>query len=421
MTPRCRSSSVLWVAAITCGLAACTAAVKPEGAGGATGSLAQDRTAASIPGTPADGADRQRTLAKVALLLPLSGSGQAEPVAMAMRQAAELALFQAGGAAIQLVVKDDKGTPDGAKVAATEAIQEGAEVILGPLFAKSVTAAADVARVAKVPVVAFSSDRQAAGRGAWLLSFLPEQEVHRIIGYAAGQGKKRMASLVPGDAYGRLVEKAFREAAGKHGVQIVALETFQPGGNGLMTGVRALKDRLAEASAAGGGVDALFLPVAVEQLPQLSSLLPHMGLDLQAVQILGAGGWDAADFTNLPAFHGAWHAGSDPRGWREFAERFGKSYGLMPPRLAALGYDAVGVAASLASAPRGERYTPASLMRAGGFAGVDGQFRLLADGTSERSLAILEVGRNSPRVLEAASIGAGAVSARASASGSEVN
>lgn len=407
MLPSLKTFLLPLVAVAVAALAGCSAAIKPDATDATTGSVGRERegasgTAAKQVAAPRDASERQETPAKVALLLPITGSGQAEPVAIAMRQAAELAVVQMGKPNVQLLMKDDKGTPEGAKAAATEAIAEGAEVILGPLFAKSVAAATEVARASKVPVVAFSSDRQAAGNGAWLVSFMPEQEVHRIIGYAAGQGRKRMAALVPGDAYGRLVEKAFREAAGKSGVQVVALETYALTGNGLMTGVRALKDRLAEAAAGGNAVDALFLPVAAEQLPQLANLIPHIGLDAQAVKILGAGGWEAADFANLPVFHGAWHAGADPRGWRDFSERFGKTYGLLPPRIAALADDAVALVGALSAMPKGERFTAETLTRPNGFMGVDGQFKLLRDGTSERSLAVLEVGRSGPTVLEGA-------------------
>ena len=44
--------------------------------------------------------------------------------------------------------------------------------------------------------------------------------------------------------------------------------------------------------------------------------------------------------------------------------------------------------------------TATTLTRSSGFAGVDGLFRLLPDGTSERGLAILEVRAYGPQVIE---------------------
>ena len=48
------------------------------------------------------------------------------------------------------------------------------------------------------------------------------------------------------------------------------------------------------------------------------------------------------------------------------------------------------------------------MTRAGGFTGVDGTYRLLADGTAERALAILEVQKIGAGIIEAPpALGAG--------------
>ena len=60
------------------------------------------------------------------------------------------------------------------------------------------------------------------------------------------------------------------------------------------------------------------------------------------------------------------------------------------------------LAVSLSQNPQGQRYAFSQLTRPSGFAGVDGLFRLLPDGTSERGLAILEVQDGAPRMIDAA-------------------
>jgi branched-chain amino acid transport system substrate-binding protein len=143
---------------------------------------------------------------KVALILPLSGSGNAAVAAQSMKNASEMALAEFNNPDVQLLVKDDAGTAPGAQQAAQQALDEGAEIILGPLFALSVGPVAQLARARNVPVIAFSTDANVAARGVYLLSFLPETDVERIIGYAAAQGKKSFAALVPDNAYGTVVE-----------------------------------------------------------------------------------------------------------------------------------------------------------------------------------------------------------------------
>ena len=55
--------------------------------------------------------------------------------AQSMRNAAEMALAEFNNPDIQLLVKDDGGSAPGAQQAAQQALDEGAEIILGPLFA----------------------------------------------------------------------------------------------------------------------------------------------------------------------------------------------------------------------------------------------------------------------------------------------
>src|ERR1700688_42311 len=118
---------------------------------------------------------------RVGLILPLSAQGNAGVAALSMKNAAELALAEFKNPNIQLLVKDDAGTPQGAQQGAQQAIDEGAEIIIGPLFAEAVRAVGAIARTRGIPVIAFSTDAGVATRGVYLLSFLPETDVRRIV------------------------------------------------------------------------------------------------------------------------------------------------------------------------------------------------------------------------------------------------
>src|SRR5262245_48872995 len=130
---------------------------------------------------------------KVGLILPLSAAGNAGIAAQSMKNAAEMALAEFQNPNIQLLIKDDAGSSQGANAGAQQAVNEGAEIILGPLFAASVPAVAQVARTRGISVIAFSTDSSVAGRGVYLLSFLPESDVVRIVDYSAGIGKRSFA------------------------------------------------------------------------------------------------------------------------------------------------------------------------------------------------------------------------------------
>ena len=289
--------------------------------------------------------------------------------------------------------------PDGARTAAESAIHDGAELIIGPLFAQEVSSAAPVARQAGIPMIAFSSDEKVAGNGVYLLSFLAGRDVPRIVSFAMSRGKRNFAQLIPQSPYGRIAEAAFARAVSAGGGQGAVRATFPPDDSNAMLGpVR----QIANAITGGQPADALFLPAGRDELPSLAPLLASADLTSGRVQFIGTGQWDYPNIGGEKAFIGGWYPAPDPKGWSNFTQRYAKTYGAVPPRLASLAYDAVSLAVSLSQNPQGERYASAQLTRASGFAGVDGLFRLLPDGTCERGLAILEVREGGPQVIDPA-------------------
>ncbi|MGI8724153.1 MAG: penicillin-binding protein activator [Methyloceanibacter sp.] len=336
---------------------------------------------------------------KVALLLPISAGGSTPGIAKALKQAGELALFDFDNPNVVLVPKDTGGTPEGARMAAESAVQDGAELIIGPLFAQEVNAVAPIARQAGIPVVAFSSDENVAGNGVYLLSFVAGRDVQRIVSFALSRGKRNFAVLVPQSPYGRLAETAFARAVSAGGGTASVRAVFPPGdANGMLGPVR----QIANAVKGGQQVDALFLPAGREELPSLAPLLASSGLSSAQLQFLGTGQWDFPNIGTEKALIGGWYPAPDPKGWAGFSQRYAKTYGGPPPRIASLAYDAVSLAVSLSQNPQGQRYNSSTLSRASGFQGVDGLFRLLPGGTSERGLAILEVREYGPQVIDPA-------------------
>lgn len=366
----------------------------------ATGLNSDQSTTAAV--SPAEREKEARRPVRIAMLLPLAGYDQTAVVAKSMKQAGEMALFERDNPNVQLVVKDDKGTPEGARAAAEEALRDGAEIILGPLLAKSVPGAASVARARGVPVIAFSNDPAVAGNGVYLMSFMAGPEVERIVSFAASQGKRRFAALIPEDAYGRMIEPAFRAAVLRAGGVVVHSETYPRQANGLHAPARRLIEAIKRDEAEGQPIDALFLPGGQDTLPQIGPLLALGGVDPSRVKLLGTGAWEYPNIGRDAAFVGGWYPGPDPSGWRDFSERFAKTFGTAPPRLASLAYDAVSIAITLSANPPGQRYTPQTLARPEGFSGVDGPVAFTPDGYSERGMAVLEVQTFGSSVVDAA-------------------
>lgn len=326
--------------------------------------------------------------AKVALLLPLSAQGEVGQIGKAMKQAAELALFDAGQSGITLVTKDTRGSAEGAEAAVQAALAEGAQLILGPLLSSEVSAISPIARSRNVPVVAFSSVSGVAGNGTYLMSFLPQEEVANIIRHSSKTGIRNIAALIPNSAYGAAVQTALTDAAKAHNVNIVLAERFSRSTGALARPAQ----RIAEASRdPGRGIQALFLPEGGQLLNSMGAQLAQYGFSPNSVRVLGTGLWDDAATANFAIAQGGWFAGVSSQSLQQFKERYQSTYGARPHRLSSLAYDATSLAIILSRGAEGSRFTGQKITNPEGFQGVNGLFRFRQNGRIQRGLSILSV------------------------------
>ncbi|MEX1305906.1 MAG: penicillin-binding protein activator [Rhodovibrionaceae bacterium] len=378
---------------------------------------------------PPEGAEGK---ARVAFLVPLSG--QHAEIGQQLLNAAQLALFDLADDDFAMIVEDTAGTPQGARAAAQRAFEQGAQLIVGPLFASSVSAITQEAKFQQINVLAFSNDPSVSAPGIWTLGLSPETQVERIVNYASRQGLRSFAVMAPRDAFGDVIVRSLQEAARVNGAQVVNVVTYTPGSNSYESQVQSL---------AGGSFDAVMIPAGGTDLLTMAPLFPFYDIDPAQVQYLGTAQWNDPSLGTEPALQGGWFAAPPPASWENFRQRYQQAYGGQPARVASLAYDSMAMAAILAQqnasggsqplnsptsgaatssgtasgttvvggsgvynqAPRGGGNNPFSfdaITKASGFAGVDGIFRFLPDGTVQRGLAVLELQRNRIDVLEIA-------------------
>ena len=181
-------------------------------------------------------------VARVAILLPLTGPSA--PVGEALLDAAEMALFDVGDGRLILQVYNTGGTPQETAQVAAKAIAEGAQLILGPLFAADAKAASAVALANGVNIVTFSTDPTIAGGNVFEIGFLVQEQVREIISYARAQGHTRFAVLAPDSPYGQAAVEAFRTVVpAKGGGQISrVVGMYAADGSNLDAVVRQITD-----------------------------------------------------------------------------------------------------------------------------------------------------------------------------------
>ena len=355
----------------------------PNNAGGPAPTPAQPESAPPVGETMGTGPVR------VGMILPLTQNGAPSPIGASMRNAAQLAIGDSGSTSITLMIQDDHSTADGAAQAAQSELGAGAQLILGPVFANDVRTASAAAKSAGRPMIAFSTDVTVAAPGVYLLSFLIQGYVDRILQYAVSNGKKSFGILAPQNDYGNVAAQRFQEMAGAVNAQVVVTARYASGQ--IATAVGQV--------AAAQGIDALFIPEQAESMPAVASALGSANVK---TQLLGTGVWNDPRVLKLPQMQGAWFSAPDNSGFDAFAQRYKAKFNSDPARLATLAYDAVTLAAALARNGGPDSFNQAALTNISGFNGADGVFRFKADGTNERGLAVMEIAGDGAKVISPA-------------------
>ena len=334
----------------------------------------------AVTGGPTVGQTFGTGAVRVGLVLPLTQNGAPFAPGVSLSNAAQLAVQEAGGSDITVMLLDDHGNADGAVQAVNSEYAAGAEIVFGPLFADSAKAAGNAAQSAGKPLVAFSTDVSVARPNVYLLSFLNESYVNRIMDFAVSKGKKSIGALIPENAYGNVVAAAFSSAAARLGVSVVVVQRYAPG-----QGAAAVQQIAGNAAQ----MDALFVPEQSDGMGAIADALASANIH---VQLLGTGVWNDPRLLATPSMQGAWFAAPENAGFNAFAKRYQAQFHTAPARLATLAYDAMSLATGMARKYGASAYTAQNLTDPSGFIGADGVFRFTADGLNERGLAVMQVG-----------------------------
>lgn len=363
------------------------------------------------------------TKSKIAILLPLSGENAS--IGNALLQSAQMALFDLGGNTLELLPRDTKGTPEGARIAAQEALRDGAQLVLGPVFATSVKAVKPILSRANVNMIAFSTDWSNAGGNTYIMGVMPFTQVNRVTDFISSQGYSRFALVAPKTQYGNVVADAYKGRIRENGGELVRVERYSPLDPNISPIIREFSDfdvraalreervqelqdrlainpndRIAEAELetleniqTQGELpfEVVMVPVGGKEAKTLVNLLRFYDVDGENVKLVGTGLWDDLGLAKEPAMQGAYFAAPSPAARSTFEQKYQSVYESVPPRIASLAYDAAALAIVLSRNPAPNRFSDAALTNPNGFAGIDGIFRLTRGGLVQRGLAVLQI------------------------------
>lgn len=340
---------------------------------------------------PAAPVVQKELIHKVALLVPLSGEHQ--QLGIAMRQAAEMSIFDLADRRLQLLPIDTKESVSGTKEAFDKAVSQKAEIILGPVFGRNIAAIKEEALRRKIPVISFSNDISLAQPGVYIFGLDVNEQVERVMAYASSKEVFDIFAILPDNAYGKLVHNVLLQMSQKRRINLVEAAFYNPEARNF----DLVADKLLLRKAKG-----IFIPEGGKQLPLILASLKFKGIDLKEYQLLGTDQWDAPEVLQAENAAGGWFAGPSALDRGSFDRKYHESYSVAPHKLARLTYDAVSMAAMLVRMHEGEPFSVVNLTQRQGFTGVNGLFRLLSGGDTERSLAIFRISEGALQILDPA-------------------
>ncbi len=336
----------------------------------------------------------------VALLVP-RGSGQSSDdlLAQNLENAARLAMRDLNGVEIDLRVYSTAGNAQTAATQAAAAINDGAQIILGPLYAEAANAAGVAAAAEGVNVLAFSNNTTIAGGNVFVLGSTFGNSADRLVNYATSQGRRNIVVVHAEDVAGQLGRDAITQSIARNGATLAGTVGYPLSQQGLIAAVPQIK-----ATVDNAGADSVFLTATPSAgLPLLTQLLPEAGVSPATTQFIGLARWDSPSQTlDLPGVQGGWFALPDPNRSAAFNNQYLTAYGSAPHPLAGLAFDGIAAIGALASRGDSNALSRSSLTQGSGFQGASGIFRLRGDGTSERGLAIATVRENRVTIISPA-------------------
>ena len=338
-------------------------------------------------------------ITRVGLLIPTSGvNGQ---LGMELQRGAELALFSMGDTTIELLVFDTAGGPR-AEEAARAALAAEVDIIIGPLFSRSVVAARAIAGTRNVPMLSLSNNLDVADRTSWLLGYMPEQQIELLLGHALTAGHTRIAILAEQSPFGRRLATHALRRLKQLGMTPEVVQTLSPA-------QLASEDQLKAAIQTFTGYEP---PAEDEEAPAFADLPPprfeavvfaggaefalrtapvlaYYDAGSERVLYLGNAQWNQRRLLMEPSLHGALFASRPTDQDEKFNGLWTDIWDSRPGSLARLSFDAMAMI-TVAAKTRPRRWR-SSLVANSGFNGFSGAYRLLPDGSNRRAFELRQI------------------------------
>jgi ABC-type branched-subunit amino acid transport system substrate-binding protein len=330
---------------------------------------------------------------EVALLLPLTGENS--DIGRNMLDATQLALVELKAEQVNIEPIDTGSNLDRTNDLLENLEAKKYDLIIGPVFSNHTKLVYNnYAYKNNIPMISFSNDVSLLNhKGLYLIGFMPDQQIERVVRYASSHGYDKTVALIPNNRYGKLVENILREKALNHELVGVNRYNFTAnGGNTVNAALEEVKESMLRYPLQADGKPVKFALLAPEGNAIMKEVAEDMKIWAQekniSFKLLGSSQWDNEDLIHSTQINGTWIASAPVADVRGFERRFYQNFGYNPFKISVIAYDAIALSAVLGL----EKTVAANmLLDPSGFKGISGVFRFRKDGSNERGLSIFEI------------------------------
>ncbi len=351
---------------------------------------------------------------QVALFLPFSGKNK--DLGFSLFNSATISLFYNDpNGIIELVLFDSKENPKDSEKAFKEIIDKKIKIVIGPIFSNSVEAIEKLARQHKITVISLSNNQNLINKidkegGVFISGILPEMQIEKIVNYAISQGKLNFAIIAPSNQYGKTITELLKKFVRSKQGNFITSEFYDNNSKDLDRVVERvidsfiLPDNLSKAKKDKDLVindydriypQVIMIPESGKIASKIISSIKKQNKEERDFQILGTSQWDDKSIFDSNLIN-AWFPAPENEKFSDLENFYYSKYEKFPPRLASIVYDMIGLIAEITNRKQGQTPNLSDFINfkngdKNGYQGVDGLFRFLPNGLTQRNLAVLKI------------------------------
>ncbi len=351
---------------------------------------------------------------RVAMLLPLSG--KVEAMGNSMKNAAMMAVGDLNNNNLVVQFFDTQSSASGARIAIKNALNSKSDLILGPLLSEEVSAISEEAKDDNIPVISFSTAPDVLQTGIYSLGLLNEEQIDKIIKYAASKNRTRLAIVLPDNKSGINMFKSAINSAQSYGVTLVKAGFYQPDAMEFSKLVADIigEDRVKISQMKPEDIekleeplepveldfDVVLVPESGNRLKSITSMFSYYDVSAPEILFMGTSVWANTNLNKETELYGAVYPVMSLARMARFSQKYNEMFGERPNGLGIFAYDAIALASGLSRKKDSNIYQ--NITNLDGYYGMSGIFRIFENGKNEHGLDVVRVTSTGQKVVESA-------------------